>query len=293
MLAGVKDITKESWLSRLLVERWEQKLHDWQCMQVKDVDDWRNLLYWRMAANFGFKVNAEPFLMLARSLDMNILAKHRESIFQIEALLFGQAGMLEGELEEEYPLKLREEYCYLRKKYKLSPIPVHLWKFLRMRPANFPTVRIAQFAALVHKSLHLFSQIIDIYTVKEIEPLIEVTASEYWDTHFTFNEVSPYKPKHLGRSSVQNVIINTVAPIQFLFTKRHRSEKQQDKAMQLLDALPAERNRIIDEWESVGWKVNTAAGSQALLQLYNHYCTPRKCLNCAIGLATIRSRPEE
>ena len=293
LLDSVKDITKESWLSRLLAERWEQKLNEWQVLQKKNVDDWRNLLYWSMAANFGFKVNAAPFLMLAQSLDMNILAKHRENLLQIEALIFGQAGMLDQDFEDPYPNKLKEEYAYLRKKYKLRPILTHLWKFLRMRPANFPTVRLAQFAALIHKSLHLFSQIIEVYTVKEISPLIDVIASEYWDTHFRFDEPSPYAPKHMGQSSVHNIIINTIAPIQFLFAQRHRSESQQEKALQLLEAIPAEKNRIMDEWQRCGWQAINAAQSQSLIQLHNNYCAKKNCLNCAVGLSLIRSGPEE
>ncbi len=293
MLGTVKDITKESWLSRLLAERWEQKLQEWKGLQKQDVDDWQNLLYWRMAANFGFKVNATPFLMLAQSLDINILAKHRESLFQIEALLFGQAGMLDGDFEERYPNKLKEEYSYLSKKYKLKPIPVHLWKFMRMRPPNFPTVRLAQFAALIHKSVHLFSQVIEVYTVKELTPMIEVMASEYWDDHFRFDEVSVYAPKHMGKSSVQNIIINTIAPSQFLYAQRHGSEAQKDQALRLLESLTAEKNNILNSWRESGWEASNAAQSQSLIQLYNNYCTPRNCLNCAIGLSIIKSVPQE
>lgn len=201
--------------------------------------------------------------------------------------------MLDKEFEEEYPNKLKEEYGYLRKKYKLRPIATHLWKFLRMRPANFPTVRLAQFAALIHRSVHLFSQVIDVYTVKELVPLIEVSASEYWDTHFRFDVVSPRSEKHMGRSSVINIIINTIAPIQFLYARRHGSDTQKEKALQLLEALPAEKNNILDTWNEHGWKAKSAAEAQSLLQLYNHYCTPRQCLNCAIGLSLLRSVPAE
>src|SRR5579872_2739967 len=148
---SVKEITKEAWLSRLLAERWEQKLGEWNVLLENSAEDWRNLLYWRMAANFGFKTNATPFLMLAQSLPLNIPTKHKDNLMQIEALLFGQAGMLEDDFEDDYPRELQREYDYLRKKYKLKPIAGHLWKFLRMRPANFPTVRIAQFAALIYK----------------------------------------------------------------------------------------------------------------------------------------------
>ena len=286
----VRDITKEAWLARLLAERWEQKLADWNVLLENSAEDWRNLLYWRMAANFGFKTNAAPFLMLAQSLPLNIPTKHKENLMQIEALLFGQAGMLEADFKEDYPRELQREYDYLRKKYQLKPIATHLWKFLRMRPANFPTIRIAQFAALIHRSIHLFSQIVESHTIKEIEPLLDVTASEYWDTHFQFDALQKQSTKKsLGKSSVQNIIINTVAPIQFLYAVRQDTHKLQERSLQLLEAVPAEINNITRLWDENGWQAHNAAQSQALLQLYNNYCSSKRCLECTVGLNIIRS----
>lgn len=286
----VKSITKESWLNRLLAERWEQKLADWNVLLTNSADDWRNLLYWRMAANFGFKTNATPFLLLAQSLPLNIPTKHKENLMQVEALLFGQAGMLEDDFKDEYPRELQREYDYLRKKYKLKPIAAHLWKFLRMRPANFPTIRIAQFAALIHKSLHLFSQIIETHSVKEIQPLLDVTASSYWDTHFQFDgEETRKSPKSLGKTSVQNIVINTIAPIQFLYAAKQDTHKLQEQALQLLEAVPAEQNNITGLWAENGWEPINAGQSQALIQLYNNYCSRKRCLECTIGLNIIRS----
>ena len=285
----VKDITKEGWLSRLLAERWEQKLGDWNVLLEKSAEDWRNLLYWRMAANFGFKTNATPFLMLAQSLPLNIPAKHKD-LAQVEALLFGQAGMLDGDFTDDYPRQLQKEYEYLSKKYKLKPVTKHLWKFLRMRPANFPTIRIAQFAALLHKSVHLFSQIIETHSVKEIEPLLDVTASSYWDTHFQFDVAQKQAtPKSLGKSSIQNIIINTIAPIQFLYAAKEGTHILQERALQLLEAVPPEKNNITRLWDDNGWQSRNAAQSQALLQLYNNYCSSKRCLECTIGLNIIRS----
>lgn len=291
-LADVRDITKESWLSRLLAERWQQKLGDWEELLQASANDWRNLLYWRMAANFGFKINATPFLMVARSLPLNILARHHDNLMQIEALLFGQAGMLEEDFKDDYPQQLKKEYQYLRSKYQLTPVAAHLWKFMRLRPANFPTVRIAQFAALIHKSVHLFAQVIETHTIKEILPLLDVTASWYWDNHFTFDEPQTITaPKHLGTASIYNIIINTVAPIQFLYAHRHGLQDRQEKALQLLEAVPAEQNNILKMWQNNGWKAATAAHSQPLIQLYNNYCSNKRCLECAIGLNIIRSAP--
>lgn len=291
-LAQVKDIIKESWLSRLLAERWEQKLAEWEDLLERSKGDWHNLMYWRTAANFGFKVNAEPFLMMAQSLPLNILARHHENPLQIEALIFGQAGFLEDELIDEYPRQLQMEYQFLKKKYQLTPISQHFWKFLRMRPANFPTIRLAQFAALVHQSVHLFSKVVEIATGKELHPFFDVQASEYWDNHFRFDELSiESSPKHLGKSSIDNIIINTIAPIQFLYAEQQGINGLKEQALQLLDTIPAEKNNIISLWNDTGWKAQNASRSQALIQLYNRYCSAKRCLECPIGLSIIRTVP--
>lgn len=282
---NVREITREGWLNRLLAERWEQKLADWTVLLENSAGDWRNLLYWRLAANFGFKTNAAPFLMLAQSLPLNVPARHRDSLLQTEALLFGQAGMLENDFKDDYPRELQREYDYLRKKYKLKPIQGHLWKFLRMRPANFPTIRIAQFAGLIHKSIHLFAQVVETRKVSDIVPLLDIAASSYWDTHFQFDGTAHKSaPKSLGKNSMYNVVINTIAPIQFLYAARHDTYLRQEQALQLLEDIPAEKNSITAIWEHNGWHPRHAGQSQALIQLYNQYCSQKRCLDCAIGL---------
>lgn len=289
-LSHVKDITKYSWLTRLLAERWEEKLGTWEELLDESAGDWSSLLYWRLAANFGFKVNADAFLALAKSLPVNILAKHRENLLQVEALLYGQAGMLEDDMDGVYPNALKTEYNYLRKKYKLQPIPVHSWKYMRLRPANFPTIRIAQFAALIHRSVHLFSVIIEKSTVNEMMPLFDVKAGHYWETHYSFGEATEKDTKkNLGKSSIQNIIINTVAPIKFLYASRQSTEREQEQALKLLDELPAESNHIIDVLAAHNWPPANASQSQAQIQLYNNYCTKKRCLDCAIGLSVVKS----
>lgn len=287
----VRSITKESWLSRLLAERWEQKLSDWNVMLQNSSEDWRNLLYWRIAANFGFKTNAAPFLDLARSLPLNIATRHKDNLMQLEALYFGQAGLLDADFSDEYPRLLQREYDYLKKKYSLKPIMPGSWKFLRMRPVNFPSLRIAQFAALVHVSVHLFSQIIETHSVKDILNILDVNASEYWNNHYRF-DVSHDKPfvKSLGKSSIENIIINTIAPIQFLYAARQGTPVLQERALQLLEAVPFENNNIVRIWEDSGWRPANAAQSQAMIQLYNNYCIKKRCLECAVGLNIIKKR---
>lgn len=287
-LQTVKDITKESLLSRMLAERWEDKLNQWAVLLENSAGDWRNVLYWRMAANFGFKVNSDAFLDLAQSIPHNVFAKGN-SLLQTEAILFGQAGMLDYNFVDEYPNQLKQEYAYSKQKYRLNPLRARQWKFMRLRPANFPTIRIAQFAALVHKSFHLFSEIIETHTVKEIFPLLDVYASAYWDNHYRFDEsTEQVSQKHLGKSSVDNIIINTVAPIQFLYAQAHGTSREQERALQLLDTIPAEKNAIIDLWMGYGWKPANAGHSQAMIQLYNNYCTKKRCLECSIGLSSIK-----
>jgi hypothetical protein len=291
-LAKVNSLVKESWLSRLLAERWESKFAEWDALLAQNAGDWRVLLYWRLAANFGFKTNAAPFLALAQSLPVNILGRHHKNLFQIEALFFGQAGMLAQDFEEEYPFKLKQEYEYLQKKYKLKPIQVQLWKFMRMRPANFPSIRIAQFAALVHQSLHLFTQIISASSLKDLTELFEVTASDYWDNHFRLDEIRKgSSPKNLGLDSVHNIIINTLAPVRFMYSSRSGLGNHCESSMSLLEQLSPEKNKIINEWGDVDWKPQNAAQSQALIQLYNQYCSTKKCLTCSIGHNIIRLGP--
>jgi len=293
-LHKISSITRESWLSRLLAERWEHKLSDWEQLLKRSAGDWQLLFYWALAGNFGFRVNAAPFTQLAQSLPLHMLAKHRGNALQIEALLFGQAGFLEQDFEEAYPQALQKEYRYLKQKYSLQPMPVHLWKFMRMRPANFPTVRIAQFAALIQQSVHLFSQIIETTTVAEMSSLFDVTAGSYWDTHCRFDEQQKSaSPKHMGITSVQNIIINTVAPIRFLYALQHGQTHQQELALQLLEELPAEQNNVLSVWEAHGWEAVNAAQSQSQIQLFRNYCSSKRCLECSIGLSIIRSGPDK
>lgn len=289
-LQHVRNITRESWLTSLLAQRWEQKLSDWEELLQQSKGDWSTLFYWRLAASFGFKVNATPFLLLAQSIPIQLLAKHQINQLQIEALLFGQAGFLQQDFRDEYPNQLKKEYTFLQSKYQLKPIPNHLWKFLRMRPSNFPTIRIAQFATLIHESTNLFSLLLDTIEYEKIVQLFEVTAHEYWNNHFRFDEISSQKSsKKLGRSSIDSLVINTIAPIKFLYAQHQAGIELQEQAMQLLESVKPEQNHIIDYWNEAKWKPQNAMQSQALIQLYNEYCDKKQCLKCAIGLQILKT----
>lgn len=292
-LPSVPELHLSSWYGRLIAERWEQKLKEWETLWIQSNNDWRTLLYYRMAANFGFHVNRDAFLELALSLPLNILIKHRKSLTQTEALLFGQSGLLNLKKHDEYSGKLEKEYHFLRRKYSLEPMKAEKWKFMRMRPANFPTIRIAQFAFLLHKSLELFSKMMEIRSAKEMMPLLNLEASEYWQTHYRFSEISTEKSKKkLGIDAINNILINTVAPMQFLYAKLQGQSNLQETSMNLLQSLPPENNNIIREWKERGIKAKDALESQALIQLFQNYCSSKDCLNCSIGHFLLKRNPD-
>ena len=202
---------------------------------------------------------------------------------QIEALLFGQAGFLNEHYEDAYLQSLQNEYVFLKQKYKLISIDKHLWKFLRLRPVNFPTIRIAQFANLVYNSTHLFSKIIEAETFEDLNKLMNVDVSEYWKTHFMLDKESVLKTKHFGNDGINNIIINTVVPFLFVYGKQKDNEKFVERALKFLEQTKGENNSIINKWKSLGLSVETAYSTQALLQLKNEYCDNKKCLSCSVG----------
>lgn len=291
-LPDIPELIRESWLNRMLAERWEEKLGDWQLQLAQAGGDWRTLFYWRLAAAFGLKVNAQPFLMLAQSLPLAVLSRHHNNLFQLEALLFGQAGMLEDSFEDEYPVSLQQEYRFLQQKYRLHPIPALLWKFMRMRPPNFPTIRIAQFAALIHQSENLMAGMMQAGSYKALEVQLSVKAGAYWETHFRFDTPAATKTKkQLGTAAIQYLIINAIAPMQFLYHGEQGNLQAQEAALQLLEHIPAEENSRLKPWIAAGWQPAHAGHSQALIQLFTNYCSLKRCLECAVGLHLIRRSP--
>ncbi len=284
----VAEITRNLWLDRLLVERLERKTALITAALQQNQNNWEETFYQLLARNFGTKVNADPFTWLAESLPLSMLGKHKNDRFQTEALLFGQAGLLEADLDESYPKRLQKEYRFLQKKYQLTPIPKVSWKFSRLRPANLPTLRIAQLAQLLFQSSHLFSKILDVQAVEEIESLFDIQLEGYWLTHYTFGKSSKKRQKTLGQQTIHLLIINTIAPILFLYGKWKSEQRYQDRAFQLLENLPPETNRIIYGWKALGVAPDSAYQTQALLQLKNEYCNAKRCLECAIGNAVLK-----
>ena len=297
-IAGVRGITWNSWKERLLAERLLRKSGLANSFLKENSYHWEETFWWLLARNFGMKVNGDAFEAIARSLSLNTLARHKNQIHQLEALLFGQAGLLEEEFERtdnatadnDYPGMLKKEYRFLQQKYKLQRVPVPLFS-LRMRPENFPSVRLAELAMVVHKSLHLFSKIKEAESAVEVKKYFEVTANDYWHYHYRFQETSAFKKKRVGASMAGNIIINTVAPLLFAYGSYHNDNRYKEKAIQFLEEIPAEKNLITKGFSVLNIETKNATDSQALIELKNEYCNKKRCLDCSIGNAVLRNQP--
>lgn len=272
------------WLSRLTIERLEDKSREIEQNLRANNQDWEATFYQKLARNFGFKVNAEPFEMLARSLPFNQMIRQKGNLLQLEALFFGQAGFLrQKSLDDPYHMQLFDEYLYLRKKFQLKPLEQHLWKFARLRPGNFPTLRIAQFCALIHTTNRLFSHLLEKQTLQQMRALFNVQPSPYWQTHYTFHKPGKRMNKPLGEDAFQVLVINTVVPFLFVYGAFYNKAAFKERALQLLLELGPEKNTITRHWEALGIRVPNAYHSQGLIQLKNQYCNHHKCLDCQVG----------
>ncbi len=272
------------WMHRLMVERLQNRTNDILHLLKETNDDWNEVFYCLLAKNFGFRVNALPFELLSRSLPLSVLEHHSGNLFQTEALFFGQSGLLSKvENGDEYSMTLKKEYDFLSKKYQLHPIAEYLWKFLRLRPVNFPTIRIAQLSSLISRSHGLFSRIIETVEFDKMKLFFQTQASAYWNNHYSFNTCSLYRIKNLGNEALENIIINTVVPVIFVYGEHSNQQELKDRSLEMLEHLHPENNRRIRDWKEAGIKAENAFETQALLELRKEYCEKRNCLNCQIG----------
>jgi hypothetical protein len=290
-LTTISEIDLTLWLERMLIEKLQSKSDFINDALKRSQNDWGEAFYQVLARSFGFKVNSLPFEMLSRNLPLRILAKHSDSLFQTEALLFGQAGLLSQELLDPYSQSLFNEYIFLRKKYQLAPISKSLWKFLRMRPVNFPTIRLAQLAAVIQSTSGNLFKILSLPSVDKMLELFDVSASDYWHTHYVFDVESPSKSGHLGLKASYLLIVNAVLPFMFVYGSSCGNDDLCHKALSFLDQIPGEENSVISKWEQAGIHAPTASKSQALMELKSSYCDNKKCLHCRIGNLIIR-KPE-
>ena len=280
----VPSIFISKWKERLMVERLVEKSKIVETMLQQNNSDWRQVFYRFLAKSFGFKVNADPFEALANSVDQKILWKYKNNLHLIEALLFGQAGFLNASFKEEYPKMLQKDYLFLASKHGLTPIKTENWKFSKIRPSNFPTIRIAQFAILIFKSENLFSHILEEENVAKLKTFFEVEINNgYWLNHYQFGKESKQKIKSLGKDAVNNIMINTISVFLFFYGTYKKEQKYIDKAVQWLEEIEPETNTITTNWKNLGLLSKNAFDSQSLIELKNSYCSKKKCLLCNIG----------
>lgn len=287
-LQHVASLSFTAWLERMLIEKWETKMSAWQATLQQSNNDWQTLLYQQLAYNFGFKINSTAFHQLAVQTPLAILLKNRDSLMHIEAILFGQSGLIPSLPQDEYTRALQIHYEFYKHKYKLQPIAVSLWNHLRLRPANFPSIRIAQFAKIIHEKRSVFNKFLEVQKMDQTEIFMDIQVSTYWETHYQFDMPSKKQSKKLGKDAINNIIINTIAPMQWFYYKTMGNHDQMQQAIELLEKIPAEKNNIIEIWQQLPYPIKTAADSQALIYLYQQYCSLKKCLQCNIGLQILK-----
>lgn len=289
-LESVNEITKISMLDRALMQRLENKARIVTALLQRNGSNWEETCYQWLARNFGFKVNADPFQQLARATPYKLLLKHADHLVQVEAMLFGQAGFLETDEPDNYFQLLKREHRLLSHKYQLREkmLKKAQWKFLRLRPANFPTLRIAQLAALLHHRQQFFSILMEADTMKKMTDLFSISQSDYWMKHYHFVKPAKEPVSTIGDTSIESIIINTVAPLLVAYGKSKDELLYVDRAVAILQHVHAESNTIIHQWKRAGLGCKTAFDSQALVELYNNFCLKRRCLECAVGASLVR-----
>lgn len=290
IIPSLPPFTAHSWMTALQMERFEQKATLLNERLKRCQGNWEDAFFITLARNFGFGLNGDAFETWAHRLPFRAVDKHRNDLFQIEAIFFGQAGILEDSDGDGYYLRLKKEYTYLQHKFGLIPMDASLWRFLRLRPANFPHIRIAQLACLYHRAYGLLSRIMETETLQGVRDILKGGTSEYWLTHYTFGGSSPSRPKTLSNTSLDLLIINTVVTFLYAYGLHKGNRVLCARVGSFLEELKAENNYITRMWEQCGMKASNAADSQALIQLKKEYCDKKKCLYCRIGYEYLKRK---
>ncbi len=283
LLQNVSSLSKINAIEKALTDRLISKSKKLERILAEKRGDWDEAFYIFLARYFGMKTNSDAFEMLTKSLPYKFILKEKDDIKKIEALLFGQAGFLNEKFSDSYPLELKNEYEHLKNKYNLKPIPVSIWKFSKLRPLNFPTIRISQLAKILFVQNHLFRNVFECPDLKCLKEIFKISTTDYWKNHFVFDEISINKQKNLGKTAIEVLIINTIIPALFYFGELNNEQEYKDKALDFLLKLPKEKNSIIKIWEILDFEVGSAYDSQGLIELKLNYCDKKKCLECPVG----------
>lgn len=286
-IQNLDEFTKMHQYDKWLLERLERK-SKWLIAAYTVSKDWNETLYKALVYAFGLKVNANAFLALAEKLPLNVLEKHKNDVFQIEALLFGVSGLLQNEFEDEYPNKLKTEFEFLKSKYDLGSLSTKELKFSRMRPQGFPTIRLAQLAALFHFNFPDFDLLMAQGDLNEVYNLLQIEPSLYWMSHYNFDTPSAESTKKPTKDFLNKIIINAVSPLLFCYSEIKNESFYKQRAMDILDQLPAEKNKITTRLQALGFSNTNGFESQAILEMYGNYCQVKNCLNCAIANKLLR-----
>jgi hypothetical protein len=287
-LATVNDIKFIAWLERMTVERLEGKIKLIENYFKSVNGDYTQTFYFMLLRNFGFKVNSLPFELLAKNLPITTLLKHSDNLLQLEALLLGTSGLLEDQFEDKYILQLQNEFDYLKNKYRIIPLNKEIFKFSKLRPANFPTIRLAQFARLINSKPGLFIAPYDFSNYEEIVVSLKINLDGYWKNHYNMDGNLTSKDLTLGLSSIENLIINTFAPFYFFYSKRTGKEEIGDLAIELLNKCDFEQNTKTKLFLDKKAILKTAADSQATINLFDNYCTKKACLKCGVASSLLK-----
>ncbi len=293
-------LTVHSWMAALQTERLEQKTQAIAQRAERCGGSWEDAYFMTLARNFGFGINGDAFEQWAASVPQQAVGKHRDDLFQVEAIFMGQAGLLEPEsvperyradaLSDGYFARLRNEYLYLAHKFSMQPMDYSQWRFLRLRPQNFPHIRISQLATLYYERRAGLSALLECTTAEQLKTLLSTHVTPYWETHYTFGaEGSSKNTKNLSAASLDLIIINTAIPVLFAVGRHRQKEELCDRAFDLLEQMKAEKNHIITMWQECGLEVKTAGDSQALIQLKKEYCDRKDCLRCRFGFEYLKS----
>ena len=300
VIPDLSSLIIHSWMAALQTERLEQKTEAIRKRAERCNGSWEDAYFVTLARNYGFGINGDVFEQWAYNIPLNAVAHHRDDLFQIEAIFMGQAGLLELEaipeyyqreaLNDGYFAKLRNEYQYLAHKFSMKPIDFKLWRFLRLRPQNFPHIRISQLANLYYQQKAGLSQLIECETLDELKQVLKSQVTPYWETHYAFGSTSTKSEKHLSYGSINLLMINTAIPMLFAYGRHTTKEVLCDRAFDFLEQLKAENNHIIRMWQQVGLPVKSAGDSQALIQLKKEYCDKKDCLRCRFGYEYLRRK---
>ena len=276
------DFVLTNWLERLYLERLERKSETINTLLVASKNDWESVFFKMLTKNFGLKVNGESFFSLGQSIDFSIIRKTQSNPHVLEAFLFGQAGLLKQDIENAYYLDLKNEYKFLKQKFGLQNNQVLPLQFFRLRPPNFPTIRLSQLANLYNKHQNLFSKVIELNEVEDFYELFKVSTSDFWETHYTFQKTSKTSIKKLSKSFVDLLLINTILPIKFCYAKQKGVEIDSE-IIKIATAITSEKNNIISAFNNLKKVSKSSLDSQALIQLKTEYCDKNNCLKCAVG----------